>query len=169
MKIGLLSDTHGWLDPKVFDHFAQCDEVWHAGDIGDPELLAELDRFKGFRAVYGNIDDRIVRQKYPEFQSFQCEQLHIWLMHITGYPPLYTLQIRTKLSQTQPDVLVGGHSHILRVMYDVKRPPLLYLNPGAAGRHGAHYMRTLLRFEINDKKIHHIEVIELGRRAILID
>ncbi|WP_419241489.1 metallophosphoesterase family protein [Cardinium endosymbiont of Nabis limbatus] len=167
MKIGLLSDTHGWLDPKIFDHFEKCDEVWHAGDIGDPELLTAFDRFKHFRAVSGNIDDHTTREKYPVFHAFECEQLHIWLTHITGYPPLYTPEIGIKLSQKQPDILVGGHSHILRVMHDIKRPPLLYLNPGAAGRHGAHHMRTLLRFEINEKKIHNIEVIELGPRATL--
>ncbi|MCT4696749.1 MAG: metallophosphoesterase family protein [Candidatus Cardinium sp.] len=169
MKIGLLSDTHGWLDPKIFDHFEKCDEVWHAGDIGDSELLPVFDRFNHFRAVYGNIDDRTIRNKHPEFQSFQCEQVHIWLIHISGYPPLYTPQIRTKLSVEQPDILVGGHSHILRVMHDIKRPPMLYLNPGAAGRHGSHYMRTLLRFEINNKKVHNIEVIELGTRAALVE
>ena len=169
LKIGLLSDTHGWLDPKIFDHFKACDEVWHAGDIGDPKLLSAFDRFKHFRAVYGNIDDGIIRQKYPEFQAFQCEEVHVWLIHITGYPPLYTPQIRTKLSQSQPDILVGGHSHILRVMHDIKRPPLLYLNPGAAGRHGSHHMRTLLRFEIHHKNINNIEVIELGIRAALVD
>ncbi|CDG49623.1 metallophosphoesterase family protein [Cardinium endosymbiont of Bemisia tabaci] len=169
MKIGLLSDTHGWIDPKIFDHFKKCDEVWHAGDIGDAALLTAFDQFNHFRAVHGNIDGHIIRQKYPVFQSFQCEQLHVWLMHITGHPPLYTPTIRTKLSQTQPDILVGGHSHILRVMHDVKHPPLLYLNPGAAGRHGSHYMRTLLRFEINNKNINHIEVIELGKRATLVN
>ncbi|WP_342265102.1 metallophosphoesterase family protein [Cardinium endosymbiont of Philonthus spinipes] len=169
MKIGLLADTHGWLDPKIFDHFEKCDEVWHAGDIGDPELLTAFDRFNHFRAVYGNIDDCTIRQKYPEFQEFKCEQVHIWLIHITGYPPLYTPQVRAKLSKAQPDILVGGHSHILRVMYDIKRPPLLYLNPGAAGRHGSHYMRTLLRFEIDNKKISNIEVIELGIRGALIN
>ncbi|WP_243517551.1 MULTISPECIES: metallophosphoesterase [unclassified Candidatus Cardinium] len=169
MKIGLLSDTHGWLDPKIFDHFEQCDEVWHAGDIGDPELLRSFDGFKKFRAVYGNIDEPLIRKKYSEFQEFKCEDISIWLMHITGYPPLYTPPMRNKLSQAQPDILVGGHSHILRVMHDIKRPPLLYLNPGAAGVHGAHYMRTVLRFEINKKKIGNIEVIELGKRAALID
>lgn len=169
MKIGLLSDTHGWLDPKIFHHFEKCDEVWHAGDIGDPELLTAFDRFNYFRAVYGNIDDRTIRKKYPEFQEFKCEQVHVWLTHIAGYPPFYTPHILAKLRQAQPDILICGHSHILRVMQDKKHPPLLYLNPGAAGRHGVHHMRTLLRFEINDKKIHNIEVIELGTRAELVD
>lgn len=167
MKIGLLSDTHGWLDPKIFDHFQRCDQVWHAGDIGQAALLTAFDQFNHFRAVYGNIDEGLIRKKYPEFQEFKCEQVTIWLMHITGYPPLYTPPIRAKLNHGQPDILVGGHSHILRVMHDLKRPGLLYLNPGAAGRHGSHYMRTLLRFEINKKKISNIEVIELGKRAAL--
>ncbi|CAH2560152.1 metallophosphoesterase family protein [Cardinium endosymbiont of Oedothorax gibbosus] len=169
MKIGLLSDTHGWLDPKIFDHFEKCDEVWHAGDIGNPELLPTFDRFNYFKAVHGNIDDRTIRKKYPDFQEFQCEQVHVWLTHIAGAPPLYTPHIQAKLRQAQPDILVCGHTHILRVIHDKKHPPLLYLNPGAAGRHGVHHMRTLLRFEINDKKIHNIEVIELGARAALVD
>ncbi len=169
MKIGLLSDTHGWLDPKIFDHFEKCDEVWHAGDIGNPILLKEFERFKSFRAVYGNIDDAATRQKYPEFQEFQCEQVYIWMVHIGGHPPLYTPHIRAKLREAQPDVLVSGHSHILRVMHDIQRPPLLYLNPGAAGRHGAHYIRTLLRFEIDNNKMNNIEVIELGKRATLVE
>ncbi|WP_184891140.1 metallophosphoesterase family protein [Candidatus Cardinium hertigii] len=169
MKIGLLSDTHGWLDPKIFDHFEKCNEVWHAGDIGDPKLLAAFDNFNCFRAVYGNIDEKAIRQKFPEFQIFQCEQIKVWMTHIGGIPPIYTPLIRAKLSQKQPDILVCGHSHILRVMRDIKRPPLLYLNPGAAGRHGAHYMRTLLRFEIDNNKIGNMEVIELGTRSTLID
>lgn len=167
MKIGVLSDTHGWLDPKIFDHFKTCDEVWHAGDIGDPQLLPELANFNCFRAVYGNIDEGKIRQQYPEFQKFQCEQICVWMIHIAGYPPIYTPQIRTKLSQEIPDILVCGHSHILRVMHDKKYRPLLYLNPGAAGRHGHHHMRTLLRFEISNKKIGNMEVIELGPRAQL--
>lgn len=167
MKIGLLSDTHGWLDPKIFHHFEACDEIWHAGDIGQAELATKLESFKCFRAVYGNIDYGTIRQQYPLFQTFQCQSLTVWLTHITGYPPLYTPQISAKLRQGHPDILVGGHSHILRVMHDLKRPPLLYLNPGAAGAHGSHVIRTLLRFEINNKKIHNLEIIELGPRATL--
>ncbi|TDG95642.1 metallophosphoesterase family protein [Cardinium endosymbiont of Culicoides punctatus] len=168
MKIGVISDTHGWLDPKVFDHFAPCDEIWHAGDIGDPIVLTALSKFKKVRAVYGNIDGQAIRNKCPEIQKFQCEQILVWMIHIAGNPPLYTPQVRTLLGQEIPDILVCGHSHILRVMHDKKHPPLLFLNPGAAGKHGFHHMRTLLRFEIQGKHINHMEAIELGARAQLI-
>ncbi|MDD9139756.1 MAG: metallophosphatase family protein [Candidatus Cardinium sp.] len=166
MKIGLLSDTHGWMDPSIFDHFKICDEVWHAGDIGDPKLLPAFATFKVFRAVHGNIDAQAVRLVYPNFQSFNCEGITIWMVHIGGIPPLYTAEIRAKLRQTQPAILVCGHSHILRIMRDKKHPPLLYLNPGAAGRQGHHSVRTLLRFEINNTKIGNMEVIELGSRVL---
>ncbi|WP_339044302.1 metallophosphoesterase family protein [Cardinium endosymbiont of Tipula unca] len=168
MKIGLISDTHGWLDPKVFDHFEQCDEVWHVGDIGDPALLTALSKFKQLRAVHGNIDGKEIRNECPEIQQFTCERLTVWMIHIAGNPPLYTAQVRALLSQGVPDVLVCGHSHILRVMHDIKHPPLLFLNPGAAGRHGFHHIRTLLRFEIHGKKMSNMEVVELGTRAQLI-
>ncbi len=165
MKIGVLSDTHGWFDPAIFAHFESCDEVWHAGDIGEALPLETFDRFNRFRAVYGNIDGRIIRSKYPDFQSFVCEGLSIWMVHIGGNPPLYTPEIRIKLRQEIPDIFVCGHSHILRVMYDAKHATLLYLNPGAAGKQGLHHMRTLLRFELKDQKIKGMEVIELGPRG----
>lgn len=164
MKIGVLSDTHGWLDPKIFDYFKNCDEVWHAGDIGDGLLLHLFDQFKGFRAVYGNIDGELLRSKYPRFQAFTCQEVCIWMTHIGGIPPLYEKAIGKRLEKEIPNILVCGHSHVLRIMYDTRHMPLLYLNPGAAGKFGHHHVRTLLRFDINGKKISNMEVIELGSR-----
>jgi putative phosphoesterase len=167
MKIGLISDTHGWLDPQVFDYFQDRDEIWHAGDLGSLAVLESLEAFKPIKAVYGNIDDQEIRHRCPEYRFFEVEGLQVLLMHITGKPPYYTPPIITALKQRMPDILVGGHSHILQVMHDSKRPQLLYVNPGAAGRHGFHHVRTLLRFEVNSKKISNMQAIELGLRAAI--
>jgi hypothetical protein len=167
MKIGLLSDTHGWLDPQVFDYFQDRDEIWHAGDIGDVAILEKLEKFKPLKAVYGNIDDRAIRTRCPEYQALEREGLQILMIHISGKPPYYTAPILAVLQQQVPDILVGGHSHILQVVRDPKRPKLLYLNPGAAGKHGFHQVRTLLRFEINSRKISNMQAIELGPRSVI--
>jgi len=167
MKIGLLSDTHSHLEPAVLSHFAACDEVWHAGDIGDINVAEALETFKPFRAVYGNIDDRTIRERYPEDQWFTCEGLTVWMTHIGGTPPSYNPRVRKVLSEKVPDIFICGHSHILRVKRDPKHNNLLYLNPGAAGNHGFHTMKTILRFEITEKKIFNMEVIELGKRGAL--
>lgn len=164
MKIGLLSDTHGYLDPKILDHFGPCDELWHAGDIGSMEVAAALERFKPMKAVYGNIDDMALRTKYPEDLWFQCEGVEIWMTHIAGAPPRYNPRVRKILASRAPAALVCGHSHILRVIND-KTHKFLYLNPGAAGHQGFHPMRTLLRFDIADGRFANMEVIELGKRG----
>jgi putative phosphoesterase len=165
MKIGLLSDTHGWLDPKIFDYFKSCDEIWHAGDIGSIEITQQLEAFKPLRAVYGNIDGREIRVRYPEHQKFICEGLQVWITHIGGRPPSYTPDILKVFKQKLPHIFVCGHSHILQVMHDKKHPPVLYLNPGAAGRYGFHQVRTLLRFDIEQAKISNMQAIELGPRS----
>ncbi|MBX9890354.1 MAG: metallophosphatase family protein [Amoebophilaceae bacterium] len=167
IRIGILSDTHGWLDKKVWRHFESCDQIWHAGDIGSTAIIEELAQFKPLKAVYGNIDDQNVRSMCPEDQRFVCGGLHVWITHIGGNPSLYHPRIRTGLAKQIPDLFVCGHSHILRVMHDPKHKPLLYLNPGAAGKHGFHHMRTLLRFEIVEGKVCHLEAIELGVRGQL--
>ena len=164
MKIGLLSDTHSWLDDQVFYYFKDCDELWHAGDIGTLATATKLAAFKPLRAVHGNIDGQDIRRHYPKNLLFVCEGLQVWITHIGGKPPRYTPTILTTLQQETPDIFVCGHSHILRVMHDPQLPPLLYLNPGAAGKEGFHRVRTLLRFEINDKKVKHMQAIELGKR-----
>ena len=166
MKIGLLSDTHGYLDPRVFDYFKSCDEVWHAGDLGTSEVATALENFKPFKAVFGNIDDTVLRARYPEDLWFQCGGLEVWMTHIAGVPPRYNPRVRKILGSQTPALLVCGHSHILRVMND-KTNNLLYLNPGAAGHQGFHLMRTLLRFEIKDGSVLKMEVIELGKRGEL--
>lgn len=166
MKIGLISDTHSFLDPKVFTYFNACDEVWHAGDIGDATVANELEKFKPLRAVFGNIDDKAMQARYPEDLWFTCEGLTIWMTHIGGAPPNYNPRIKKLLKEKTPDVFICGHSHILRVKKDPAYN-MLYINPGAAGNHGFHSIKTLIRFEINTKIISKLEVIELGKRGAL--
>ncbi|MEL6141863.1 MAG: metallophosphoesterase family protein, partial [Bacteroidota bacterium] len=137
MHIGLLSDTHGFLDPKIFDHFAACDEIWHAGDIGTIALLDELRDFRPTRAVYGNIDDHKVRVATPLNNIFTVNGLKVVITHIGGYPGRYTPRVRKLLDEEQPGLYICGHSHILKVMPDKKRS-LIHMNPGACGRHGFH-------------------------------
>lgn len=165
-KIGLLSDTHSYLDPKVFDHFAACDEVWHAGDIGDPSVADQLEEAFAFRAVYGNIDEAALRHRYPENCLFTIAGLKVLMTHIGGYPGRYTARVKKLLTEQQPQLYICGHSHILKVMPDPQRG-LLHMNPGACGRHGFHKMRTLLRFTIEEGQIGNVEVIELGLRGKL--
>lgn len=165
MKIGLLSDTHGYLDEKIFTHFAQCDEVWHAGDIGNMEVVEKLVNFKPFRAVYGNIDGQEIRSLCPEHLKFTCEGFKIWMTHIGGYPPRYNPRVLEGLKKATPDIFICGHSHILKIMTDPKRKNMLYINPGAAGRYGFHKVKTLVRFDLLEKKISNMQVIELGRRV----
>ncbi|MCE7863576.1 MAG: metallophosphoesterase [Bacteroidetes bacterium CHB5] len=166
MKIGLISDTHSYLDPTVFTHFKDCDEVWHAGDIGDAAVVNELEKFKPLRAVFGNIDDKEMQARYPEDLWFTSEGLTIWMTHIGGAPPNYNPRIKKILKEKTPDVFICGHSHILRVIKDPVYK-MLYLNPGAAGNHGFHSIKTIIRFQIDAKNIRKLEVIELGKRGML--
>lgn len=159
MKIGLLSDTHGDLDKQVFSYFEECDELWHAGDVGEVEIIRELRAFKPLQAVHGNIDGLEVRQECPENLHFTRGGLKIFLTHIAGKPPYFNTRVRGVLDEKKPDILVCGHTHILRVM---RHEGLLYLNPGAAGYYGFHQVRTLLRFEIKEQKVTQMEVVELG-------
>lgn len=168
MKIGLLSDTHGYLDPRIFQYFSECDEVWHGGDIGTLEVARSLDEFKPMKAVFGNIDDKDIQLRYPEDLWFESEGVSVLMTHIAGSPPRYNPRVRKLLSSRVPDILVCGHSHILRVGKDPAYNGMLYLNPGAAGNQGFHHMRTLLRFEISRKEVKNMEVIELGRRGALV-
>ncbi len=163
-RIGLLSDTHGWLDPRIREHFAQCDEIWHAGDIGGLHVTDELVRWKALRAVYGNIDDNATRLSFPEHQRFTVEDVKVWITHIGGRPPRYNPQVMGELGSSPPTLFICGHSHICQVRFDEKLN-LLFMNPGAAGKHGFHHMRTVLRFTIDGPKLKDLEVIELGLRA----
>ncbi len=165
MIIGLLSDTHSFLDPKVFEHFKNVDEIWHAGDIGHEDVIADLRKFKPLRAVYGNIDDKKIQTEFPEDLWFNCEGFSVWMTHIGGAPPNYNPRVKKILKEKVPDIFICGHSHILRIKKDPNFNNMLYLNPGAAGNHGFHLMKTLVRFELKNKAINKMEVIELGKRG----
>jgi len=167
MKIGILSDTHSFIDDKIFDYFSSVDEIWHAGDIGDIKTAQTLQNFKPLVAVYGNIDDLQLRSHYPEYQIITRQGLKIYITHIGGYPGHYATGIKTKLKKEIPGLFISGHSHILKVMPDNTIKGLLHINPGAAGHAGIHLMRTIVRIEIKNGKITDLEVIELGKRGII--
>ncbi len=163
-RIGLLSDTHGWLDEAVFRHFENCDEIWHAGDIGSQQVLDQLMKFKPTRIVFGNIDDHILRKQTAETLRWDCEGLDVMMTHIGGKPGNYATTIVIELRKKPPQVFICGHSHLCLV----KQDPVfkfLYMNPGAIGKHGFHHVRTMLRFEVESGKMAKLEVIELGKRA----
>ena len=162
-KIGLLSDTHGHWDEKYENYFADCDEIWHAGDIGSMHLLEKFEKFKLFRGVYGNIDDQKVRSALSSSLRFNIEDVDVMITHIGGYPGKYDLRVKDILLNNPPQLFICGHSHILRVMFD-KKINMLYMNPGAAGIYGFHKVRTLLKFTIDAKKIDDLQVIELNVR-----
>ena len=162
-KILLLSDTHSYIDDQILKFVKQADEVWHVGDVGDIEVLDILKKIKPVRAVYGNIDNHIVRSEYPLDLKFTIENVSVWMTHIGGYPNRYDLRIREEIKVNPPKLFISGHSHILKVMFD-KKLNLLHMNPGAAGKHGFHKVRTMLRFEIHNDKISNLEIIELAKR-----
>lgn len=163
-KIGLLSDTHNFWDDKYKTYFENCDEIWHAGDIGSLVLAKQFEAFKPFRAVFGNIDDNNVRQVYPQTLRFSLENVDVLMTHIGGYPGRYDPSIRSQLYARPPKLFISGHSHILKVMYDKKRQ-CLHMNPGAAGKYGFHQVRTLLRFVLDNGNIRDLEVIEIGKHG----
>ena len=167
MKIGLLSDTHSFLDSKIFDYFSDCDEIWHGGDIGDMHLANQLEAFKPLKAVYGNIDDKDLQAKFPENLRFTCGGLSVLITHIAGSPPKYNPRVRKLLESETPDIFICGHSHILRIKRDPDYNNMLFINPGAAGNQGFHHMKTIVRFEIDGKEIKNMEAIELGKRGAL--
>ncbi len=166
MKIGLISDTHGFLDESVFRYFESCDEIWHAGDIGTVDVLEQLEKFKTTRAVFGNIDGHDLRIRTKEYLLINGPNIKFLLIHIAGKAPRYNPQVRKLIQEFKPNVLICGHSHFLKVERDIAHD-LLFMNPGAAGRHGFHKVRTLLRFELADGKLENLEVIELGSRSRL--
>jgi len=164
MKIGLLSDTHGWIHPKLPGFFAGVDEIWHAGDIGNAATADELSAIKPVRAVYGNIDGSDLRLMYSKILRFKIEGKDIFITHIGGQPGHYEPSVREYLSNYPPDIFICGHSHIAKVMFD-KKGGFLYINPGAAGYSGFHKIMTAIRFSIDDGNIHDLELIELGERG----
>lgn len=161
-KIGLLSDTHGLWDTKFEEYFKDCDEIWHAGDIGTLELADKFEALKPFRAVFGNIDDYAIRQIYPEILRFVVDGVDVFMTHIGGFPGRYNNKIKQELFSNPPQLFISGHSHILRVMYD-NQINCLHMNPGAAGNHGFHQVRTILRFIIDNGNIRDLEVVEIKR------
>ena len=165
-KILLLSDTHSYIDKAIIKYARQADEIWHAGDIGKIEVLDELEKITKVRPVYGNIDNHIVRSTTKEINTFICEKVKVSMIHIGGKPPYYNKKSKPLILKERPKVFICGHSHILKVEYD-KTNRVLFMNPGAAGRHGFHNKRTMIRFEINEDKIENMEIIELGNRSSL--
>ena len=162
-KILLLSDTHGYIDEKILGYCQQADEVWHAGDVGDPIVIEKIQENCILRGVYGNIDGREVRNSFPLDLRFTVEEVDVWITHIGGYPGRYEPRVREELKLNPPKLFISGHSHILKVQYD-KKHRLLHMNPGAAGKNGFHKARTMLRFEIEGSDIKNLEVIEFPRR-----
>ena len=161
-RIGLISDTHGFLDETVLKHFENCDEVWHAGDFGS-DVAKRLKEEKRIRGVFGNIDGQEIRSEFPEQLVFNCEDVKVMMRHIGGSPPKYNPETRKELSIHQPQLFISGHSHILKVMFDNKIN-CLHINPGAAGKQGWHKIRTIIRLVIDGKEMKNCEVIELGKR-----
>ena len=163
-RIALISDTHNHLDEKMFKYFDECTQIWHAGDIGTLAITDELQKIKPVVAVYGNIDGNDVRKVWKKNARFICEKTDVWITHIGGYPGNYSSDVRTKIKNNPPKLFICGHSHILKVMPD-KKLNLLHINPGAAGNHGFHSVKTLVRFTIDGETIRDLEAIELGKRA----
>ncbi len=161
-RIGLLSDTHASMHPRVFEFFKDVDQIWHAGDFGNMETLEQLAQFKPLVAVFGNIDDHHIRAYTSEYKYFTCEEAKVAMTHIGGYPGHYPHHIKQMLALKKPDIFVCGHSHILRVMHD-KKYNLMYLNPGAAGNHGFHKNITCIRFSIEGKTLKDMEVLDIQR------
>lgn len=161
VRIGLLSDTHGWWDDRYLTYFEPCHEIWHAGDIGSANVADRLDAFRPLRAVCGNIDGADLRLRFPRLLRFQCEQTDVVMTHIGGYPGRYDRSVARLLEAAPPRLFVSGHSHILRVMHDA-RLGLLHINPGAAGIQGWQTRRTLVRFEVDGAVLRNLEVIELA-------
>lgn len=161
-KILLLSDTHGFIDDKILNYCRQADEVWHAGDIGSMLVVDQIKKTTKFRAVYGNIDDKIIRSEFPLDNIFNIDKVKVWITHIGGYPNRYNQRIKEQLIKNPPDLFISGHSHILKVQFD-KKLNLLHLNPGAIGNYGIHQVKTMLRFEIENTEIKNLEVIEIEK------
>jgi len=163
-RIGLLSDTHGYIDPKIYKFFENVDEIWHAGDVGSVKVIDDLEKFKPVRGVHGNIDDPKVRVIWPKHNRFMCEEMEVLISHIGGRPYKYSKEAYSELAEKTAQIFVCGHSHILLVQFD-KNLNCLWLNPGACGYKGFHQVKTILRFEVHGKEIKNMEAIELGPRV----
>ena len=165
-RIGLISDTHNYLDDAVYKHFEACDEIWHAGDFGTAAIADTLQAFKPLKGVFGNIDGKDIRSRFPEVLSWTCEDVTIYMKHIGGYPKRYAPGVKQALMAEKAKLFISGHSHILKVIYD-DAIGCLHMNPGAAGNQGWHQVRTLIRFTIDGAAIKDCEVIELGKKGAI--
>ncbi|MBT7458239.1 MAG: metallophosphoesterase family protein [Flavobacteriaceae bacterium] len=161
-KILLLSDTHNYMDNHILKYVRESDEVWHAGDIGTSEVTDQILAIKPLRAVYGNIDGSELRLSFPEDLSFSCEGVKVFMTHIGGRPGRYARNVSAKLKTIKPKLFICGHSHILKIHFD-KTHSVLFINPGAMGKHGFHKVRTMVRFELEAGEIKNMEVIEVKR------
>lgn len=164
LRVGLLSDTHSFIHPRIFEFFKDCDEIWHAGDIGNVESAEQLRKFKPFRAVYGNIDGADLRTTFPRDLVFIVEKVKVAMTHIGGYPGRYDKTAKDIILREQPQLFVTGHSHILKVMYD-KKYNLLFINPGAAGTYGFHKSITMVRFGIDGENMKDMEILDIPRNG----
>ncbi|MCA9216059.1 MAG: metallophosphoesterase family protein [Planctomycetales bacterium] len=164
IQIGLLSDTHGHFDDRIYKFFDDVDEIWHAGDFGSVEVSEKLSAFKPLKGVYGNIDDQAIRYVHPQDQRFDCEGVKVFMTHIGGYPGRYNPRVRKLIDEDTPDLFICGHSHLLMVKKDKKRG-LLHLNPGAAGNQGGHLVKTMMIVQISDGKVTKLQGVELGPRG----
>lgn len=165
LKIGLISDTHHYLDPQVADYFNGVDEIWHAGDFGNIDIANELGKVAKVTGVYGNIDGQDIRSVFPLHQRFSREGMDVWMTHIGGNPGRYALPIKSALEDNPPDLFICGHTHILKIARDHEKRDMIYMNPGAAGVHGFHEFRTVVRFALENGKLQDVEVVNLGKRA----
>lgn len=163
-KIGLISDSHSFIDEKTISYLQKVDEIWHAGDIGDLKVMEALPKGKSIRAVFGNIDDHEVRQKYPEWMHWELDGVSVLMTHIGGKPPRYAKGVKSKIKEVKPHLFICGHSHICKVEFD-QAMQCLYMNPGAIGQQGFHLMRTMLLFETDSGQIKNLRVVELGKRG----
>jgi uncharacterized protein len=167
IRVALISDTHSYLDEHILGFCAECDEIWHAGDLGSTAVAERLEACRPLRAVFGNIDDRDLQLRFPEDLHFEVEGLRVWMTHIGGYPGRYSKRVKDALPEYKPGLFICGHSHILKAMPD-RAFGLLHLNPGACGQEGFHHMRTMMRFNVAEGVVQDLQVIELGKRGALV-
>lgn len=162
MKIGLVSDTHGFIDEKLIEFFKKADEIWHVGDVGDYSVIEQLETMCPLRAVYGNIDGQEIRIRFKEHERFTIDGLDVWMTHIGGYPGRYDRNVKPEIFRNPPGLFITGHSHILKVIYDEKLS-CLHINPGAYGKSGFHKVRTAIRFDIINAELKNLEILEVKR------